>query len=171
MNHIEKNNIVGVVTDNGTNIVRAVNDIFGKNKHLPRFVHTLNLVVTMVLKDNEIETFCEKIKRLITFFKQSVVAADELRKYKTKKLIQNVLTRWNSVYYMLQRFVKLSEGVILALLKFPKVLPMLSASELQLARDIIEVMSPLEAITKEICGEHYVTGSKKTINKLLKKEN
>jgi len=61
---------------------------------------------------------------------------------------------------MLQRFVELSEGVTLALLKFPKALPMLSASELQLARDIIEVMSPLEAITKEICGEHHVTGSK-----------
>jgi len=56
----------------------------------------------MVLKDNEIETFCEKIKRLITFFKQSVVATDELRKYETKKLIQSVPTRWNSVYYMLQ---------------------------------------------------------------------
>jgi len=63
--HIEKNNIVGIVTDNGTNIVKAVNDVFGKSKHLPCFVHTLNLVATMVLKDNEIETFCEKIKRLL----------------------------------------------------------------------------------------------------------
>jgi len=39
------------------------------------------LVTTMVFKDDEIETFCKKIKRLITFFKQSVVAVDELQKY------------------------------------------------------------------------------------------
>jgi len=55
---------------------------------------------------------------------------------------------------MLQRFIELSEGVTLALLKFPKAPPMLSASELQLARDIIEVMSPLEAITKEIYNDY-----------------
>jgi len=35
------------------------------------------------------------------FFKQSVIAADELQKYK-KKLIQCDSTRWNSVYYMLK---------------------------------------------------------------------
>jgi len=48
---------------------------------------------------------------------------------------------------------------------------MLSASELQLARDIIDIMSALEVITKEICGEHYVTGSKiiPLINCLKKK--
>jgi len=39
---------------------------------------------------------------------------------------------------MLQRFVELSEDVTLALLKFPKAL----------------------FFTKEICGKHYVTGSK-----------
>lgn len=91
--HIEKDNIVAIVTDNGANIVKAVNDIFGKNKHLLCFAHTLNLVATTLLKNNdEVETFCEKIKTLVTFFKQSVTAADELRKHETKKLIKCVPT-------------------------------------------------------------------------------
>lgn len=159
--HIQTDNVVAVVTDNGANIVKAVNDIFGKSKHLPCFAHTLNLVATTLLKNNdEVETFCDKVKALVTFFKQSVIAADELRKHETKKLIQCVPTRWNSVYYMLERFVELSGGVSLALLNFPKAPPMLSASELQLAKEIIQVMSPVEAATKEICGENYVTGSK-----------
>lgn len=169
--HIERNNIIAVVTDNGANIMKAVSNIFGKNKHLPCFAHTLNLVATVLLKDSEIETVCEKIKTLVTFFKQSVAAADELRKHENKKLIQSVPTRWNSVYYMFQRFIELSEGITLALLKFPKASPMLSASELQLVKDIIQILSPLEAVTKEICGEHYVTASKviPLINCLKKK--
>lgn len=159
--HIQTDNVVTVVTDNAANIVKAVNDIFGKNKHLPCFAHTLNLVATVSLKDNgEIEAFCEKIKTLVTFFKQSVVAADELRKHNVKKLIQSVPTRWNSTYYMLERFIELSDGISLALLKCPKAPPMLTASELQLAKEIIQVMNLIGAATKEICGEQYVTRSK-----------
>ncbi|XP_032684706.1 zinc finger BED domain-containing protein 1-like isoform X2 [Odontomachus brunneus] len=54
--------------------------------------------------------------------------------------------------------------------------PMLTASELQLAKEIIQILSPIEAITKEICAENYVTASKviplinclkNTINSLL----
>ncbi|XP_011703008.1 PREDICTED: uncharacterized protein LOC105459036, partial [Wasmannia auropunctata] len=131
--HIKKDNITAIVTDNAANITKAINDVFGKNKHLPY----------------------------------------ELRKHETKKLIQSVPTRWNSVYYMLEQFVELSESISLTLLKFPKAPSMLSASELQLAKDIMQVMSPIEAATKEICGEHYTTGSKviPLINCLKKKIN
>jgi len=41
-------------------------------------------LVATLLKGNEIETFCEKVKTLITYFKQSIIA-DELQKYETKK--------------------------------------------------------------------------------------
>jgi len=170
--HIKTDNVVAVVTDNAVNIVKAVNNIFGKNKHLSCFAHTLNLLATNTLKENvEIEALCEKVKTLVTFFKQSVTAADELRKHEVKKLIQCVPTRWNSMYYMLERFIELSEGISVVLLKFPKAPSMLSASELQLAREIIQVLRPIEAATKEICGESYVTGSKiiPLINCLKKK--
>ncbi|EFN62677.1 Zinc finger BED domain-containing protein 4, partial [Camponotus floridanus] len=74
-------------------------------------------------------------------------------------LIQSVPTRSNSTYYMLERFIELSDNISLALLECPKA-PMLTASKLQLATEIIQVMNPIEAATKEICGEQYVTGSK-----------
>lgn len=135
--------------------------ILEKNKHLPCFAHTLNLVATALLKsNNEVEAICDRVKSLVTFFKHSVVAADELRKYSTKKLIQNVATHWNSTFYMLERFIELSEGITLVLLKYPKAPLMLTASELQFIKELIEVLNPIEAATREISGEYYITGSK-----------
>lgn len=149
------------MTDNAANIVKAITDIFGKDKHLGCFAHTLNLVATSLLKNNnEVNALCTKIKTLITFFKHSVSAADELRKHNTKKLIQSVPTRWNSTYYMLERFIELSESLTVILLKLPKTPPMLLTLEVQLAKVVIEILSPIEEVTKEICGEQYVTSSK-----------
>lgn len=42
---IKKDQVFLVVTDNGCNIKSDVCNYFGKEKHLPCFAHTLNLVV------------------------------------------------------------------------------------------------------------------------------
>lgn len=106
--------------------------------------------MTQIIDGNEeIKTLCEKVKTLVTFFKYSVAAIDELRKFEDLKLIQNVGTKWNSTYYMLERFITLSERIGSILLKYPKTPTMLSASDLQLAREIILVLKPLE-IAKEM---------------------
>lgn len=153
--------VVAVVTDNGANILKAVTDSFGKHKHLACFAHTLNLVASKVIDEEPmVHALCEKVKALVTFFKQSVAAADELRKYTNKKLIQSVSTRWNSTYFMLDRFVEISESVSAVLLKFPKSPAMLSASELQLARETIQILKPVENASREACGQTYVTASR-----------
>ena len=41
---INPEKVAAVVTDNGANIVNAVTNAFGKQKHLWCFAHTLNLV-------------------------------------------------------------------------------------------------------------------------------
>lgn len=157
---ISEDKVFTVVTDGGANIVKAVCVLFDKSKHLHCFAHMLNLVATQSLAINGIETICNKVKSIITFFKHSVSAYDDLRKLTSLKLIQSVITRWNSTYIMLERFVTLYEQVVSVLLKYPKSPSILSAAEIEIIKDIVVIMRPFFTVTKEISGNSSVTASK-----------
>lgn len=63
---ISKDKIVAVVTDNGANIVRAVHDSFGKNRHLPCFAHILNLVCENgINKTPNLNALLEKVRNIV----------------------------------------------------------------------------------------------------------
>jgi len=120
---------------------------------LPCFAHTLNLVVQNALDDTKnISNIITKVKNLVTFFKQSVSASDELHKICKYKLKQSVPTRWNSVFYMLDRFKSCSDSIASTIVKFPNGPPMLSGSELFSVNKMISLLKPFEAATKELCG-------------------
>lgn len=61
---------------------------------------------------------------------------------------------------MLERFILLAETVGSILLKIPSSPIMLTAAELLLAKEILEVLQPVEQVTKELCKKKYVTISK-----------
>jgi len=48
---------------------------------------------------------------------------------------------------------------------------MLTADEIDLAKEMLSVLRPMEVATRELCGQKYVTGSKviPLINCLIKK--
>ena len=59
----------------------AVYDTFGRKRHLPCYVHSLNLVVTTAIASVEgLKNLVDKVKNIVSFFKHSIAAADELRK-------------------------------------------------------------------------------------------
>lgn len=76
------------------------------------------------------------------------------------KLILDVKTRWNSTFYMLDRFLILSKLVSDVLLQKPSGPEMLTARELQQLRETIKLLRPFEKVTLEISGEKYVVISK-----------
>ncbi|XP_066590479.1 zinc finger BED domain-containing protein 4-like [Prorops nasuta] len=157
---INPESIVVVVCDNGANIKKAVKDAFGADKQLSCFAHTLNLIPAKVVENNDINSVCKKIKTIVTFFKKSVSAMDDLRAVSDLKLIQSVDTRWNSMHDMLIRFIELSEKIGSILLNIPTAPMMITATELQIIKELVDLLKPFKEATKIISGEYYLTASK-----------
>jgi len=161
--NINKDNITVVVSDSGSNIKKAIKDAFGADKHLSSlscFGHSLNLVPSNVMHSENINSICYKVKDIVRYFKQSVIAADKLRGVSDLKLIQSEPTRWNSSYYMFNRFIELSGKISSILLECPKSPSMLSAFEVQSIKEFVDLLQPFEDATKIVSGESYLTGSK-----------
>jgi len=130
-----------------------------KNHQIPCFAHTINLIAERSLSNAaELTKLISNIKSIVTWFKHSVVGSDDLRKL-TGGDEQEVSTRWNSTFYMLQRFISLRPFVNEVLNKNIKAPEMISAQSVLDITEVIEVLKPLEAATRELCGEFYVTSS------------
>ena len=85
---------------------------------MPCFAHTLNLVVQNALKaDTQISEIQKKCCDIVSYFHCSSKATDKLvlvqnhLKLDNHKLIQDVDTCWNSVFYMFERLIEQHETV------------------------------------------------------------
>ncbi|XP_008178823.1 zinc finger BED domain-containing protein 4-like [Acyrthosiphon pisum] len=154
--------VVLVVSDNASNIKNAINNL--QIRHLGSFAHTINLVVEEGLKCES--DLINKVKTIVTHFRKSTKANKILEKNKInsgikdpKKLIQAVNTRWNSVFYMLERFVLLENSVraSLGLLENPP--SSLTGVEWIVVKELCTVLRPFESATKVVSGEMYMTAS------------
>jgi len=161
--------IVSVTTDNGSNIVKAIEITFGRAKHIRCLAHTLNLVVDNSVNTTDIKLFLDKVRKIVTWFHQSGVGAEELRQAqmlqnisegKLKHLIGDVSTRWNSQLYMIERFVSMSSIVGSVLINHPNAPQMLQANEIVVLKEIEKILKPFQNVTEQMSAEKYVTASK-----------
>jgi len=110
---LERKNVFAV-SDNAYNIQNALGQL--QFKHLGCFAHTLNLIVQSALKkENDI---IDKVKNICTHIRKSTNANNKLIAYQKSmgvnvplKVLQDVATRWNSTFYMLERFVQLETSI------------------------------------------------------------
>lgn len=170
---IEKDRILSITTDGGANMVAAVRQFLGDGKRIPCLAHKLNLIVDGATKENAaVLQIANRVKAIVTYFKQSVNAMDDLRAEQEgqKKegqvltLIQSVSTRWNSCLDMLERFNNLSAIVAKILATRRNTPDMITSLELRVKRDLILLLTPFKEATEEISGDRI------PIANLLQKE-
>ncbi|XP_063860633.1 zinc finger BED domain-containing protein 4-like [Scylla paramamosain] len=84
----------------------------------------------------------------------------EQQKQPSKKFIQDVETRWNSTYYMMERYLEQHDHVTYTLCYLRKTNVCLSNEELVLLQYTINVLEPFEEATKEMSAEKVTSISK-----------
>lgn len=157
--------VVGVVTDNGENMVSAVHNVGWR--HYPCFAHTLNLVVKDSLKAvPEVVQVVEKCITIVSFLHHSTKVTEKLRavqqqlKVAEHELIQSGDTHWKSVFYMLERLYAQNEAVTKALCLLEKRELCLGTGELSLINQTLETLRPFVEVAQEVSSEKHVSVSK-----------
>lgn len=156
--------VICIVSDNAANVINAAK--LSKKKHLSCFAHTLQLVVNDAVKNSLILPIIDKSKSIVRAFKMSTVATEILRNEQSKlnkpklKLIQEVPTRWNSLYFMIKRLLEVGDALAIAISKVETInISYFTSEEIKVLKDVVEVMGHFQEITEDISGENYVTVS------------
>ena len=155
---------VGCVTDNGLNISGAV--AFLQWTHIPCFAHTLQLRLRLAFKEESISNLLARCRSIVGHFKHSSTASSELSSLAQQsglqftKLIQEVPTRWNSTFNMLDRIYMLRGPLSTILISSKKKSirdMMLNGDEIDLCSKFIEILKPINLITEKLCADSLPT--------------
>jgi hypothetical protein len=157
--------IVCAVSDNAANVKKAIVD--ANMNGIPCFAHTLNLCIKDSLAAMEaFEPLRKKIVELVGFLhrsnngKEDFAAVQVRLNMKRKVLIQDVKTRWNSTFAMLDRFIEQKEAVALFQTTASGTDFSFTREEWKMAADVKGLLEPAYEATVELSGQKYVSGSK-----------
>ncbi|KAL0973170.1 hypothetical protein UPYG_G00199880 [Umbra pygmaea] len=154
-----------MVTDNAPNMKLSTQLLH--LRHVPCFAHNLNLIVTKALDEtpvlNEIR---QKARKIVGLFRSSCKAKDKLveiqswSSHQALQLIQEVQTRWNSTFDMLQRLYDQREPVAAALSNLNNDTAPLTSLEYEIIQQSLSLLQPFKLATTEMSEEKRVSASK-----------
>ncbi|XP_018570925.1 zinc finger BED domain-containing protein 1-like [Anoplophora glabripennis] len=154
--------ILMVISDNAANIKKAIKEEL-QLKHFGCYAHTINLIALDSLK--HATKILDKVKSIVAFCKRitsgmaKLIDQQKQQGRDPKRLVQDVVTRWNSTYYMVDRFVELEEPIRTTMALLNKDFPVISLEEWNFLKELIHILEPLENVTKLMSAENYVTAS------------
>lgn len=143
-----------VLRDNGPNVVKAVNDSQYVGKGC--YIHTLQLAVKGSLKEQNVIDVIASARKIVGHFNHSAAAQEKLTliqkelKLPEHKLVQDVTTRWNSTFYMVNRLLEQKRAISLYISDNPSSgnLQQLTERQWEILRECITLLKPFEEITK-----------------------
>lgn len=177
MFNIKKEQIVCATTDGGANVVKAMCDCFGPERHQRCMCHFINIFVRKAIALFSMLVRCMKLlKLMVKFVKLSSKSMDELKSLQIEAkecqvlvLMQSVETRWNSEFLSARRFLRLQKYVQKVLQKRrdecrstemrDKIPVFPNEDEIQLLTDFVTLFEPFLVATEILSGDHYVTSS------------
>ncbi|XP_058485902.1 E3 SUMO-protein ligase ZBED1-like [Solea solea] len=153
-----------MVTDAAANMVSTAKKL--AMRHVVCIAHALNLVVKKSLDQTPgLDDLRTKARKVVTYFRSSTTGKEKLKHVQQQmncavmKLIQEVDTRWNSTFLMLQRLHNERQTVGAALASLKTDAHPLSSEEYETVAACLKVLSPFFAATVELSQEKRVSGS------------
>ncbi|XP_052407935.1 zinc finger BED domain-containing protein 4-like [Carassius gibelio] len=154
-----------MVTDNASNMILSAQLL--NLRHVPCFAHNLNLIVKKALDQTPlINEIRQKARKIVGLFRSSCKAKDKLVEMQglmgrpALKLMQEVDTRWNSTYDMLQRLYEQREPVGAALSNLNSDTAPLTSFEYNIIQESLSLLQPFKLATTELSEEQRVSASK-----------
>ncbi|XP_052393278.1 zinc finger BED domain-containing protein 4-like [Carassius gibelio] len=176
---IPKSNVHVVLRDNASNMKKAMDEMDVAS--LGCFAHTLQLVVHEgLLSQRSVSDALANGRKIVGHFKHSPLATTRLEEIQkdlqmpTKRLHQDVATRWNSTYYMLESLLEQKRSI--SAYGADHDLPVtLTSYQWALLEKIIIVLAPFEELTRQISSSTSsaaeVIPSVTVLKRLLAREN
>ena len=153
-----------VVTDNAKNATKAVRLTDTDNQRC--FAHTLNLVVRHALDDDESMSCIKKVKAIATFFSASTIANQALKSLhanqqtKMIKIKNDVVTRWNSTFQMLNSYLPQHKEVTAVLCLQGRNDLVIADPDTEILHKVMAILEPFFIATEELSSEQFTSISK-----------
>lgn len=134
-----------LVTDVAANMTACVRKL--QIRHTICIAQTLNLTVPKS---------CDQTRQIVTYFRTSTTVKEKLAQVQlqmggpVKKLMNEVSTRWNSTYLMLERMAEQKESVLVSLASLQSDIPQLTTYDYKIIEETLHVLAPFNQATVEL---------------------
>ena len=146
-----------VVSDNASNMIRAMSD--ASFTHFGCFAHSLQLVIKdSLFVQRALNDIIAVWRSIVGHFHRSSVAIHNLKRIQDSlnilqhKLKLDIVTRWNSTLYMFESVLE-QKMALAAYCAETGSIQQLTPHQLEMMRKCVDILSPIEEITRSISAE------------------